>query len=253
MHNGLLAALVAFPLALPLHADTLTDLRNAVAALRGAVPIRATAELHRTENHEGRFANEKFTGAATVEMTIDGDGVHVTFPKPLLDQFLKEAHEQRADPKKVSPTQRTAGALSPLWVIQRLNAADTFLGLLHDAKLVSETRVAWQNRPARLLIFDRKNDLSQLKGIGNADIKMNRLRIWVGDDNLPLAADHNREGTIRVLLFHGKLNESESWQFARVADHLVITRYDSSDYGDLLGQKSDEKRLEIVRPALATP
>src|SRR5258708_6212002 len=146
-------AVFAVALSIPLYADTLADVRTAVLALHGAQPIRATAELRRTEKEEGRFANDAFTGAAAVDLPLYSEGVHITFAPPVVEQFLRERREHTANPKKVDATSRTAGNVSPLWVLEHLNAADTFLGLLRYAKLRSETRVAWQSRPARLLTF----------------------------------------------------------------------------------------------------
>lgn len=240
-------AALAVAVALPLHADTLADVRAAVTALHGAQPIHATAELHRTEKEEGRFSNDVFTGAATVDVGLDSEGVHITFAPAVVEQFLREQREHTGNPKKVDATSRTAGHVSPLWVLEHLNAADTFLGLLRYAKLRSESRVAWQNRPARLLTFRiDEPEPEGMRGIANLDIKEHTLKVWLGDDNVPLAAERVQEGTARVLLFHGSVKTVDSWSFARVADHLVVTRHDSSHNGDILGQKSVGQTSDVV-------
>ena len=246
MKTKMLGAL-AVALAFPLHADTLADVRTAVTALHGAQPIRAIAELHRTEKEEGRFSNDAFTGAATVDVGLDGEGVHITFAPAVVELFLREQREHTANPKKVDATSRTAGHVSPLWVLEHLNASDTFLGLLRYAKLQSETRVVWQNHPARLLVFHLDEPVPDgMKGIASLDIKEHRLKVWLGDDNLPLAAERVQEGTARVLLFHGSVRTVDSWSFTRVADHLVVARHDSSHSGDILGQKSVGQTSDVV-------
>ncbi len=231
----------------PLHADTVADVRTAVGGLHGAQPIHATAELHRTEKEEGRFTNDAFTGAATVDVGLDADGVHITFAPAVVGQFLREQREHTANPKKVDATSRTAGHVNPLWVLEHLNAADTFLGLLRYAKLRSETRIAWQNRQARLLVFRiDEPEPEGMRGIANLDMKEHSLKVWLGDDNVPLAAERVQEGTARVLLFHGSVRTVDSWSFARVADHLVVARHDSSHKGDILGQKSVGQSSDVV-------
>ncbi len=240
-------AVLSVTLALPLHADTLADVRAAVTALHGAQPIRANAELHRTDNDDGRFSNDHFTGAATIEMAVDGEGVHLTFSPAMLDLFLREQREHTANPKKIDATSRTAGGVGPLWVLEHLNASDTFLGMLRYAKLQSETRAPWQSRPARLLVFRVDEPVPDgIRGIGSIDIKVHQLKVWVGDDNLPLAAELVQEGTVRVLLFHGGMKLRESWSFGRAADHFVIVRHDSSHSADMLGQKSVGQTSDVI-------
>ncbi len=239
--------LAAFAAALPLHADTLAEVRAAVTALHGTQPIRATAELHRTDNDQGRFTNEKFSGAATVDMALDGEGVHLSFSNSMVEQFRREEREKTADPKKVDPVSRTASDVGPLWVLQHLNATETFLGMLKYAKLESEARAAWQSHPARLLVFRLNEPVPEgLKGLGSFDVKEDRLRLWIGDDNLPLAAEHVQNATIRFLFFHGFLKVHEAWSFTRASDHLVVSRHDSSHNAEMLGQKSAGDKSTVV-------
>jgi len=243
----ILLATLAVVLALPSHADTLADVRTAVAALRGAQPIRAVAELHRTDKDEGRFSNDNFTGAASVDVGLDGEGVHISFAPAVVEQFVREQRERTANPKKVDATSRTAGHVGPLWVLEHLNAADTFLGMLRYAKLQRESRVSYQNRAARLLVFAIDEPVPEgMRGIGSVDVKLHQLRVWVGDDNLPFAAERTQDGTARVFLFHGTIKTQDSWTFAHVSDHLVITRHDTSHNGDILGQKSDGRSTDVL-------
>ncbi len=180
-------------------------------------------------------------------MGLDGEGVHITFAPAVVEQFVREQREHTANPKKIDATSRTAGHVDPLWVLEHLNAADMFLGLLRYARLQSEVHVTWQSHPARLLAFRiDEPEPPGMKGIGSVDIKENRLRVWIGDDNLPLAAERVQDGTVRVFLFHGTMKSLESWSFARVADHLVVTRHDSSHNADILGQKSVGQSSDVV-------
>jgi hypothetical protein len=244
-----LLALAALAVAgtLPLHADTLAEVRAAVTALKGAQPIRATAELKRTDKEAGRFSNDSFTGAATVDIGLDGDGVHISFSPAVVEQFVREQREHTANPKVVDATSRTAGHVGPLWVLEHLNAADTFLGMLRYAKLQSETRAAWQSRPARLLLFRIEEPAPEgMKGIGSVEVKQHQLKVWIGEDNLPLAAERERDGTARIFFFHGSIKSRDSWSFARVADHLVIVRHATSHNADMLGQKSDGQSSDLL-------
>ena len=49
-----------------------------------------------------------------------------------------------------------------------------------------------------------------------------------------------------MLFFHGTLSTRESWSFAHVGDHLVITRHDSSHNAEMLGQKSRGETSDVL-------
>jgi hypothetical protein len=244
MKTIVLAALAA---ALPLHADTLADVRAAVMALRGTQPIRATVEMKRNDNDSGRFSNDHFTGAASVDVAVDDDGVHLTFPPAFVERVLRERRERRVDEKRVDPTTRTVSGVGALWVLEHLNATDTFLGLLRHAALQSETRAPWQGRPARLLVFRiNEPEPEGFKGLGSVGVKQHQLKVWIGDDNLPFAAERVQEATPRVLFFHGTMKFHETWSFGHVSDHLVVLRHDSSHAADMLGQKSNGETSDVI-------
>jgi len=242
MNRLLLAALAV---ALPLHADTLSDLKAAVGALRGTQPIRAAAELRRTEKEEGRFNNEAFTGSVALEVALAADGAHLNFAPAVVEQFAREQREETANPKKVPASSRVAERLGPLWVLEHLNAADTFLGMLRYAKLKSESRVTAQGRPARLLVFQVDAPVRDIKG-GGLEMKEHTLRVWVGDDNLPFSTDEVQDGSVRVLLFHGSMWLHDTWTFGKSGDHLVMLRHEATHKADLFGQKSDGTGVETV-------
>jgi hypothetical protein len=238
---------VVLALALPLHADTLADVRAAVSALHGTQPIHATVEMRRSDNDNGRFSNDHFNGTASADVGLDSAGVHVTFAPALVDQVLREKRERAANAKSIDATTRTAERVGPLWVLEHLNASDTFLGLLRYARLRSETSSAWQSRPARLLVFQiDEPEPEGFKGLGSVGVKEHHLKVWIGDDNIPIAAEHVQEATPRVLFFHGSMVLRETWSFAHVSDHLVIVRSNSSHTVDMLGQKSNGESSEVL-------
>ena len=81
---------------------------------------------------------------------------------------------------------------------------------------------------------------------GSVGVKEHHLNVWIGDDNIPLAAEQVQEATPRVLFFHGSMMFRESWLFTHVTDHLVIIRSDSSHTFDMLGQKSSGESSEVL-------
>lgn len=230
-----------------LYADTLADMKAAVAALRGTQPIRASAEVRRKDKDAGRFSNDAYEGSATVHLGLDSSGVHLDFPSALVEQFAREQREFAANPKKTPAASRTAGGVTPLWALQCLSASDQFLGMLRNAALKSEARTMLQSRPARLLVFDVKEIVPDgVKSIGSVEYPLNRLRVWVGDDNLPMAAEHTVERDAKFMFIHARGKEVNTWTFARVSDHLVVMHYTSTSSAEGFGQKGDNERSETI-------
>ena len=92
--------------ALPLHADALTDVRSALSRLGATTPIRATLDIQRNEVDEGKFANDKFNGRASVDIEADGAAVRLVVPRPLLEQIGRELDVRAKDPDANTPTER---------------------------------------------------------------------------------------------------------------------------------------------------
>ncbi|MBV9185951.1 MAG: hypothetical protein JO093_10020, partial [Acidobacteria bacterium] len=99
-----LAASVPLLLTLNIRADVVTDMRAAVAQLHATKPIHVAIDVQRSRKNEGRFANQQFTGNASLEVVEDDAGLHVTFPRAILDRADRESREHTADPRKTTPT-----------------------------------------------------------------------------------------------------------------------------------------------------
>src|SRR5215213_9471497 len=93
-------ALLFCLLALSARADTLAQVKAALAALRGTAPISAAVEVQTTNKSSGRFANQQLTASAAAEAVHDGAGLQVRLPQAMLDRVAMEAHENEADPNK---------------------------------------------------------------------------------------------------------------------------------------------------------
>src|SRR5712691_7394908 len=81
-----LAALALLLAAAPLHADTLTEVKSALAKLEGKQPLRATYEIKHSNSAKGRFFNQDFAETAAIEVRIDHEGLNLTFPRALIDK-----------------------------------------------------------------------------------------------------------------------------------------------------------------------
>jgi len=69
----------------------------------------------------------------------------------------------------------------------------------------------------------------------------------VADDGTPLAAEQTISIKASFLLISFEADQKFNWAYARNGDRLVVTRYESNDKSDGLGQHSTSRTLETVR------
>ena len=237
------ALVVALFVALPLHADTLGDLKNALTALRGQAPLRATVALQRTTKNSEKKTT--ITGNAAVEVSRDTEGLHVNYPTSLLARVESEQNTASEDPDAQRPTVGTLGAFSVSSVAASIDAQGFLQRLLAQSKLLSETRVTYQGRPARLLQFKVTMRVPKTP-VGKVDVPENALSLWIGDDNLPLAGEHRRRIVGGVLFLKGEATSTDRWTFSLHGDHLVAVRTETQEKASGLGRHGESREVMTV-------
>jgi hypothetical protein len=70
--------------------------------------------------------------------------------------------------------------------------------------------------------------------------------VWVGADNLPLAAERAQKATAGFMMFHGDTATKKSWHFMRKDDHLVVARFEELGSFSGFGQKGDAHSVDVV-------
>lgn len=226
-------------------ADSFSDLKAAVAGLRGAAPIRATIEIQRVDLDKGKKPPETISGGAVVEALVDGEGLHVAYAPALLTKVAKEQAERQANPDLHAPTARAIAELGPLPIAERLDFGRRLLGILGRAELVSEKRLMYEGRPARLLALKVKNPPPKTS-IGHVEILEDSLNVWVGDDNIPVAAQRTERYTGGILFLKVEIKQANRWTFIRKDDRLVATRSESKNAQSGLGQNNEETEVVTV-------
>src|SRR4051812_30272078 len=92
--------------AVSVRADSLGDLKAAVAGLRATAAIRATVEMQRVEVDKSKKPATTMTGGAVVDALVDGEGLHVTYAPVLLARVAKEQGQRQGDDEMPAPTTR---------------------------------------------------------------------------------------------------------------------------------------------------
>ena len=231
--------------ALPLHADALSDVRTALAKLGGTSPIRATFELQRHETDEGKFANDKSGGKAAVEVEADGASFRLVVPRPMMEQIGTELDARAKDPDKSTPTERALNQITTVAAFESIDGAPALLRLLDGAKVVSDGAGTWGGKPCRVVILRLADKVG--KTPGKVTISENKLTLWLGPDHVPLAAEHIRNGKFSFLVFKSEMKSKRSWHFARSGDRLVRARYEANETSSGMGQKGTDVTVATVR------
>lgn len=239
------AILVLLAAALPLRADSFGDLKATVGGMRGTAPIRAMVELQQMEVDRSKKPAETVSGAAAVEAAVDGEGLHVAYAPALVAKVAREQADRQADSERHAPTVRAVAELGPLAIAERLDFGRTLLGMLTKAELLSEKRVVLDGRPARLLALKVKTQTPKTK-IGHVEILEDSLNVWMGDDNVPLAAHRTERWSGGILFLKANVSQTTKWSFARRDDRLVAVRTEEKNNQNGFGEDSDETKVITV-------
>ena len=237
--------LLLLALAAPLQADPFADLRASLGKLTARDSIRATYEVQRSASNKGKWQNEEYNGKAVVELEGDGQGVRIVFARPLLDQVTREMQARAHNPKQPAPTVSALNQISAVSAASALDAAPAILQLLDDAKVVEDRGGTWQGKPVRVVIFRLSDKRSS--DFGKETVAENRLTLWLGADDVPLAAEHIRSAKYSFLVFKGEAKTKRSWHFARVGDRLLRMREEENESGSGLGQKGSATQIATLR------
>jgi hypothetical protein len=236
----------AFMAAAPSRGDTLTDVKAALARFRGREPLRASYAVERQMSAEGRFANNRTSSAVAVEVTRSAEGVSVTIPEMLLERAADEGRTHSGSFK--NETRNAIYRISPLAAADGLNYAPAFSGLLLMASLKEERRETRNAQAVRRLTLDIHQPMTKNEGIEIGDVKTveDRLTLWIGDDNVPLAGRRTRKIRAGFLFLHGETEETDDWTFSRNGDSLVLTRHEHAMMASGMGQRGSGKTVETM-------
>lgn len=231
--------------ALPLHADALTDVRTALARLGATTPIRITYEVQRNEVSEGKFENKKYGGKAAIDVESDGASMRLVIGKPMLETVAKELDARAKDPNVNSPNERALEEISTVSAALTIDAAPALLRLMDDAKVVSNAAGTWAGKPARIVVLE----LAEKKRTGPGKVTMleDKLTLWLGNDHVPLAAEHIRAAKFSFLILRTEQRTKRSWHYARSGDRLVSARFEQTENLSGMGQKGNDSVVATAR------
>ena len=228
-------------------ADTVADMRAAISQLRATKPIHVSIDVQRSRKNEGRFANQQFTGTASLDVVEDEAGLRITFPRAILERAESESRAHTADPRKTTPTRAAINDTQATEVADAVDFAGPFLRLVDTARKVSETRGTREGRPVRIVVLKLTPKLPpEATSIFSVKFTEDQMTVWLGDDNLPVAAERIQRGTAGFMFIKGSMTNRSTWTFTRYGDRLVVLRDDTSYAGAGFGQKGEGRSVQVV-------
>lgn len=229
------AVLLALLFANAAWANGLDDLKATLGTLQGQGVVRGTfeARLSKQEIGNGK-APESANAAAYVEQ--DGGNLSVRWDRATLRRANDESHPaNNGKPKEMLST--LLGSSSALRIDDCVNHAPGLLRALDGAQLKSERSDTYQGKPVRVLelsLVERAPDDEHV----NMKESLHTATVWLGQDNVPLAATITHRRKAKVLVFLSfEQQEKEDFVFNHVANRLVIAKRD--DQGTAKGLGSD--------------
>jgi hypothetical protein len=220
-----------------LHADVVADLKKTLARLNGHEPIKARV-IYEFSNRNGDDDKPVIEEAnIIVQVTDSPDGLTVLWPRKLTDAAASELKTSDEDSNKKHSIGRAMDALSATALNDFLNAGPRLERLLEKSELLSEGSELWQGQPAHLLTFKITPKLPKYVKVLEQTVKL-----WLGADGIPLAAESRTLAKGRALLVISfESTEAEDWRFAHVGQRLVVTHHTKENQGSGGGEKGSRK------------
>lgn len=242
MKRLLILLLMLFPVAV--RADSIAALRTVLRTLPAKRPVGASYERRETTVAKGRFYDGGRDAASTAEAHVGEDGVTLTYPRALLDRGRAEEVERLRGAKAEGGA--TAGGVSPLRIAEMLDYAPSLNAILERGLVAEERPLLFHGQQARLLVINLRQVTRPGVKEGHVKSTQDRLSLWLGADQLPLAAERNSTGTAGIFFLHADLKTKETWTFGRHQDRLIIVRYQRTDDSSGMGQTTHSTISESI-------
>lgn len=237
--------LLALSLILPLSANGLDDLRAALQKLPGGEPVKATLEhsfWRQTMDDKKPVISQ---GRVSAQIEDNGQGLKVTWARPLLQQAVKELVAQEREPERTAPTRMALRNMDPLDTAESLNHAEALLRDLAQAQVQEERTEPWQGRPTKLLVLKITPRIPESQRKYLKELKVD-AKVWIGSDGLPLAFSSSVafKGSRMFISFEG--GNTQERHFARVGHRLIVTRATTEDRNAGFGASTQTKKTTTV-------
>lgn len=239
-------ALLAFLFANAAWANGLDDMRNALGSLQGQGALRGTFDARQSKQEVDKG---KAPESANASAFIEDDGGNLTIRWDRAT--LKRANDEANPPNNGKPKQMLStvlGTSTALRIGSCVNYAPALLRALDGAQLKSERADTYHGKPARLLelsLVERSPDDEHV----SMKESTHTAQVWLGADNVPLAASivHKRKAKVLVFLSFEQQSK-EDFQFSVAGNRLVVLKQDEQGTAKGLGSDGQYRNTYSFTP-----
>lgn len=241
MNRSSLLLFALLLIAPPVQADALADLRRTLERFPAVARFAATGTVEVRGGAEGAARS----GQSTFEVESGSDGFRLRILPETIQAAENEALAKKRNPESPTPTRTAMVALTLFEVIDAIDAASMLSNDLAGAKLIEERRATLEGKEVTLLRLKVKSSLaSQGRFVNEPKIE---LRVWIGSDGIPVAAERDSEFSASFLFVKAGNVRSESWAFAIHGDRLYATRNAEIDRATVAGKSMVNSRTVSYR------
>lgn len=243
--SGVAAAVATFVLVLMpagALADPLSDLREVLNRYPAKGSFAATGTVRVQGGGEGAARG----GSSTFEVESGPTGFTVRMLPEEIEAAGAEAVAKKRDPNSPTPKRTAMVALTIFEIMDSIDAASMLLQDLSGAVLLERKAAIRGGQPSTLLRIKVKPSFAaQGRFVNEPKIE---LRVWLGSDGVPIAAERNSEYSASFLFVKAGNVRKETWQYAVRGDRLYATRNEETDRAVAAGKSMTNSRSVTYSP-----
>jgi len=207
-----------------LAAETLSDLQKRLEKFPAKAPFAASAKVAvnaAAQEDAGR------AGEGAFEIEAGPNGFIIRIASKTLAASANEAAAQKQNPNAPTPTRTAMVALTVFDIMDSIDAASMLRNDLNSATLLDATSATLDGKACTVVRVKVKPSFAtKSRFVSEPKIE---LKIWVGGDGVPIAAERVSNYSAGVASVKGENIRTERWELAAYGDRLYATRNDQNE------------------------
>lgn len=217
--------------------DSLAELRRTLTRFPAEAPFAASAVIEMNAATKGDTSRE---GSTSFDVESSERGFSIVVSPATLHSAQREAAAKKLNPNIATPTRTAMAALNVFDVLDSIDIAAMLLDDLSGATVI-ETNTA--TKPLRVTV--KPSFATQSRFVAEPKIE---LKIWIGNDGVPVAAERVSNFSAGFGPFKGNNVRTERWTVARHGDRLYSARSEEENRASAIGKTMSSSRTVLYTP-----
>jgi hypothetical protein len=214
-----------------LRADGPSELHAGLQRLQGSLPVQASLKQTFWQETAATFRKPAIRQRALhLHVLEDGSGLHADWPTPAATSSILEKPLLEPAPATLAPDGNDLAALDAATLRSLLNQADLLAQTLTGSRFLEEHSEIYLGQPARVLVFSLQPTIRP-EHMGRVSQSESTLKVWIGEDGLPLASESALAYQGRHSRLYGPFHSRARVKttYAVQGQRLVVTARDAED------------------------